>query len=98
VGGSDESFEVGGNINCTAFTSGSFSLQVAYTDETNTAQTANFQGHFTSGYGTTVTGTGPFEAQIMQIRCKASTTITIKTVGTFTNLTYNAQGTIKAID
>lgn len=98
VGASDGSFLVGGNVLCTVYSSGSFSIAVSYTDESNTARTNQpFEGHFTSGYGTAISGAGVFEVQPMQIRAKAATTITILTSGTFTSLTYNAEGTIMQI-
>lgn len=95
AGATDESYLVWGNINCTVFSSGTFSLQCNYTNESNVAQTPLFEGHFTSGYGTTVTGTGSFEGQPLALRVKAGTTITILTSGTFTSLTYNAEGFIQ---
>ena len=97
-GSSDATFIVGANANCTAYSSGSFSINVSYTDEGGTARTVPFQGHFTSGYGTTISGTGAFEGQTLMIRAKASTTITITTSGTFTSLTYNAEGSIMRIN
>lgn len=35
--------------------------------------------------------------QSLQFRCKAATTITIATSGTFTSVVYNVEGTIKQI-
>lgn len=93
VGASDASFTIGTTVTCTAFTSGSMQVQVAYTDETNTARTANIQGHFTSGYGINISGTGAFEGQLLYIRAKAGTNIVISTIGTFV-LTYNIFATI----
>jgi len=97
VGASDGSFLVSGNVLVTAYTSGNFTLQGAYTNEAGTAISAAINGHFTSGYTTTISGAGSVEMQLMQIRAKAGTTITLKTVGTFTNLTYNVEGTIMQI-
>ena len=96
VGASDGTFEVYGNINVTAFIAGTFNMTVAYTDETNTGRTLtlNFSS-LTGTLGIAITGaTGPFEGIPTIIRAKASTTITMATSGTFTNLTYNAEGTI----
>lgn len=96
VGSADASYWVGVSSTCTAYTSGSMQLQAAYTDETNTARTATIQGHFTSGYGINVSGTGAFEGQILHIRAKAGTTIVISTTGTFT-LTYDIYATITKV-
>jgi hypothetical protein len=97
VGAVDGSFWVGGSVNVTAFASGSITLQVAYTDASNVATTLNLNGHFTSGYGTSISGAGDFEGQLIQIRAKAGTTITVKTAGTFTSLTYDAYGTVMQV-
>lgn len=102
VGSSDGTFEVSGNVNVTVSTTHSFSLDVTYTDETNTSQTlilpmSQLTGAFiTGGLITNVTATGPYESPVMHIRCKASTSITIRpSNGTFTSVTYNAEGIIK---
>jgi hypothetical protein len=96
VGAADASFWVGVSATCTAYTSGSMQLQLAYTDETNTSRTANINGHFTSGYGVNVSGTGAFEGQLLHIRAKAGTNIVISTIGTFT-LTYDIYATINKV-
>lgn len=102
VGAADGTFEVSGNVNVTASTTHSFSLDVAYTDETNTAQTlilpmAQLAGAFvTGGLITNVTGTGPYESPVLHIRCKAATSITIRpSNGTYTSVTYNCEAIIK---
>lgn len=102
VGAADGSFEVSGNVNVTASATHSFSLDVVYTDETNASRTlvlpmAQLAGSFvTTGLITNVTGTGPYESPIMHIRCKAATSITIRpNAGTYTSVTYNAEGLIK---
>lgn len=97
VGASDGSFLISGNANVTAYTAGTFTVQVVYKDETNTTQTVNLQGHLTSGYGVNISGSGAFEIQPIHIRALAGSTITIKTAGTFTNLTYNIEGIITQI-
>lgn len=102
VGGSDASYMVSGNILVTTSGSESFSLQVDYTDEGNTARTATIPivristGGFTA---TTISASGavPYPSSSLQIRCKASTAITIKTSGTFTGCTYNVEGRIVRI-
>ena len=98
VGAADASFLVTGNVLVTVSTLHSFSLQVDYTDEGNTARTltmpvAQLAGTFVAAI-TNGTGAGPYEGVAVQLRCKASTAITIKTTGTFTTVTYNVEGYI----
>jgi len=56
----------------------------------------------TGAFVTTITngtGAGPYEGVPLHIRCKASTTITIRTqaAGVYTTVTYNAEGSITQI-
>ena len=102
VGAADGSFEVSANVNVTASGTHSFSMDVTYTDETNTARTlilpmVQLAGNFvTGGLITNVTGVGPYESPVIHIRAKAATSITIRpSAGTFTSVTYNAEGIIK---
>lgn len=104
VGAADGSFEVSANVLVTASVTHSFSVDVSYTDEGNTARTlilpmAQLGGSFISGgLITNVTGVGPYESPVIHIRCKAATAITIRpSAGTFTSVTYNAEGTIKQV-
>lgn len=100
-GGSDASFYVSMNMNVTSATAISTSLNCNYTDESSTARTMIFP--VTSLSGTFLTNgliitTGAFETPVMHIRCKASTAITLYTAtGTFTLVTYTAEGIIKQI-
>jgi hypothetical protein len=71
--GFDASFLASMNVNCTAFTSGSLAIQCQYTNENNVAQTPAFQGHFSAGYGVSITGTGSFEGQPLHIKAKGGT-------------------------
>ena len=77
-------FKIGGDIDVTAFTSGTINLQVTYTDWNNAVQTITIDSValLADSPGTETT-----------ILAKASTSITIKTTGTFT-ATYNVAGTI----
>jgi len=100
VGASDGTFEVMANVRPTTATTHSFNVQVAYTDEGNTARTLNLSFTLVAG-GTLVTlvangnGAVPYMGIPQTIRCKAATSITIKTVGgTFTTVTYNVEGAI----
>ena len=98
VGAADGSFIVSANANITTFVAGTFNVQVAYTDETNTAQTLNLTfSTLTGTLGIALAAAGPFEGIPPHIRCKASTAITVKTAGTFTSLTYNVEGVITQI-
>lgn len=102
VGGADASYMVSGNILVTTSSAESFSINVDYTDEGNTARSAIIPiiriatGAF---IGTTISVSGavPYPSASLQIRCKASTSITIKTTGTFTGCTYNVEGRITKI-
>lgn len=101
VGAADGSFEVSANMNVSAVTVLSTTLTVTYTDESNTARTMilpvqQLTGSFIAGG--LITGTGAWETPEMNIRCKASTVITVKTAtGTFTGVTYSAGGVIAQI-
>ena len=99
VGGADASYTVSGDILVTTSGSESFSLNVDYTDEGNTARSVPIPlvristGGFTAN---TISASGavPYPSATLQIRCKASTAITLKTTGTFTGVTYNVEGRI----
>lgn len=101
VGGSDSSYIVSGNVLVTAATTASFTMTCTYTDEGNTSRTLTLT--FSQSTGTlltaitNVTGTGAYEGVPLHIRCKASTTITFATTGTFTSVTYNAEAQITQI-
>jgi len=98
VGAADGLFRIQGNANITTFVAGSFNMTVTYTDETNTSRTLtlNFSS-LTGTLGIAITGAGPFEGIPAVIRCKASTTITVATSGTFTSLTYNAEAMLEQL-
>lgn len=98
----DGSFEVSANVLVTTATTHSFTVTVSYTDEGNTVRslTLNFctlAGVISNAAITNVAGAVPYEGVPMHIRCKASTTITIATVGTFTAVAYNVEGSIRQI-
>ncbi len=104
VGAADGTFEVSGNVLVTASATHSFSLDVAYTDESSVARTLilpMFQlagAAITGGLITNVTGVGPYESPVLHIRCKTATSITIRVSnGTFTSVTYNSEGSIKQV-
>jgi len=93
VGASDGTYLIGASVLCTTYASGNLNITIAYTDVLGNSITLPLNGHFTSGYGVNVSGTGNFEGQAIQIRAKAATTVTITTTGTF-SLTYNIYGSI----
>lgn len=99
VGAADGSFEVSANMNVTAVTVLATTLTCTYTDESNTARTmilpvAQVAGSFIAAGA--ITATGAWESPVIHIRCKAATAITILTsAGTFTGVTYTAEGVIK---
>lgn len=98
VGAADGSFLVSANANITTFVAGTFNVQVDYTDETNTARTLTLNfSTITGTLGIALAASGPFEGLPAHIRCKAGTSITVKTTGTFTSLTYNVEGVITQI-
>jgi hypothetical protein len=103
VGAADGSFIVSANVNVTTSTTHNFSVEIAYTDETNTARVVTFNVQQLGGTLVTaitnVTGAGPYEGVPLHIRAKASTAITIRTNagGTYTTVTYNAEGVIQQI-
>lgn len=99
--GPDGSYEVSANVLVTTATVHSFTATVAYTDEGNTARTVTMQfstlaGAFVTAM-TNAQGAVPYEGVPLHIRCKASTSITIGTTGTFTSVTYNVEGLIRVL-
>lgn len=99
VGANDGSFKVSANVNVTVATTCSFTVTCAYTDEAGTARTLTMP--FVNVAGTAIvntvanaTGTVPYMGIPVIIRAKAATTIVIATTGTFTTVTYTAEGII----
>ena len=93
--GADSSYEVSDNVNITTYSSGTFTVTCTYTDEGNTSRTLTLTHSNIAGtLATACAAAGAFEGVPLHIRCKASTTITFATTGTFTSLTYNVEGTV----
>lgn len=97
----DASFMVDACVTVTTSTTHNFTVAVDYTDETNTANTqtltfSQLTGVFLTAI-TNVTGAGVYNGAPLHIRCKASTAITIKTVGVFTAVVYNVEGNIRQV-
>jgi len=103
VGAADATYMVSGNILITTDNAAqAIQLVVDYTDEGNTARSVAIpllRISATSWLTSTLGGGGavPYPSSPLPIRCKASTTITIKTIGAFTSTTYNVEGTIVKI-
>lgn len=98
VGSSDGSFIISANANITTFVAGTFNITVSYTDETNAAQTLKLSFSTVTGtLGIALAAAGAFEGIPVHIRCKANTSITVATTGTFTSLTYNVESYIQQL-
>lgn len=101
VGASDASYEVSANVLVTTATTHNFTATVAYTDEGNTARTLTLNFSSLAGaLATAIINTGgaiPYSGIAVHIRCKAATTITVATTGTFTTVTYNVEGIIRQL-
>lgn len=105
VGAADGTFVVSGNILINSGATFSMSLDVTYTDQGNTSRTlvlplAQLAGTFVvTGLATNITGTGPYESASMTIRCKASTSITIRPSagGTYTACNYDVYANIRQV-
>jgi len=101
LGASDGSFIVSANVLVTVSTAHSFTVTVTYTDEGGNARVLTLTFSQITGTMlmtiTNITGAGAYEGVPLHIRAKASTTITIATVGTFTVVTYNVEGAITQI-
>lgn len=98
---SDGSFIVSANVLVTTATLHNFTVTCAYTDEGNTARTMTLPFSVLAGtFVTAITnasGTVPYEGIPAHIRVKGGTAITVATVGTFTTVTYNVEGSITQI-
>lgn len=100
VGVADGSFEVSANVLVTTATTHAFTVTCAYTDEGNTARTLTLPFTLVAGSAivnsvANANGAVPYMGIPQHIRCKAATTITIATTGTFTTVAYNVEGVIK---
>ncbi len=103
VGAADGDFRVSAQMSVTASTTLVTTLTCTYTDVANVARTMIFpvvavSGTFVAAGAITGAGASIWETPTMNIRCKASTAITILTsTGTFTGVTYSASGTITQV-
>lgn len=104
----DGSFDVCMNVLLTTSTTHTFTGQCTYTDEGNTARTITMPFRLaadttalTSSISQTTSGSAatPYHGVPVRIRVKGATAITLLTAsgGTYTTVTYNAEGTIKQV-
>jgi hypothetical protein len=99
VGATDTSFLVDYNALITATGSESFTIRCDFTDENNTARTLTMSRFNLSGVvGTTLAGINTYLGIPTRIRCKAGTSITIYSTGTFTGCTYNVEASIRQLN
>jgi hypothetical protein len=99
----DGSYDISCNVLVTTATSHSFGCRVDYTDEGNTARSILLDFATPSGFPggaaaiVNTNGAVPYAGTVRHLRVKASTSITILTVGTFTTVTYNVEGIIRRV-
>ena len=97
----DGSYQICANVLVTTSSAEAFTVIVAYTDEGNTARTATMTFQLVNGtIGTNIAfanGAVPYMGHPLNIRCKASTAITVATTGTFTGCTYNVETIFKKV-
>jgi hypothetical protein len=96
-GGGTGTFRIGAYLNITAVTLDVIQIQVNYTDENSNTRTATFFGMGTTSAGLSTVGNSNFGS--VDIRCKASTAITITTTLTTStgSITYDVGGTIQQL-
>ncbi len=104
VGAVDASFEVFMNVLVTTSTTHTFTCECAYTDEGNTARTITMPFRLvgdTTALTSSIAAAAavPYHGVPVQIRCKAATTIILRTqaAGTYTTVTYNVEGFIRKL-
>jgi hypothetical protein len=88
---------VGGFVEITAFTSGSVTLTVSYTDPSGNAKTANFTGWVTSTDSQTLNAAGAYPLYCMTIEVKYNTAITVYATVSGT-LTYSVGAWIAKVN
>ncbi len=98
----DGDFEISGNVLVTTATTHAFTMTCAYTDEGGSARTKTLSFELVAGgaLSTVVTaanGTVPYMGNVVHIRAKQTTAITVQTTGTFTTVVYNARAAIRQL-
>lgn len=101
VGQTNSVFNVSAIIDVTTSTTYSFTCTCAYTDWGGTSRVLTLNFSSLAGVLSTIIvntgGAGPREGVVQSIKAKAGTAITIASVGTFTSVTYNADGVITQV-
>lgn len=99
VGASDGDYDVTAYVLVTTSAVHNFTVTCDYTDESNTARTVTMIFSSLAGAVTTAilntAGAVPYLGIPIRIRAKAATAITLATVGVFTSVTYNVEGSIR---
>jgi len=95
----DCTIEVSANVLVTTLGSGSFTVTVSYTDESNSARTLTLPFYVVAGTSaTTINSAAPYMGIPLRCRVKANTNVSVQSVaGTFTGCTYNIEASIKRI-
>jgi hypothetical protein len=89
--GQTEEVEVGAEIRCSAYTSGTIQIQASFVDRGGTSRTVVLPVNNNGTLATGVTATGYFGTPTMKISTTSGNTITLATIGTFT-ATYTGSG------
>src|ERR1035437_2090761 len=101
-GATDASFLVSANVLVITSTLHSFTATVSYTSEDNTARVVTLNFSTLAGTLTpTIANAGgavPYEGVPLHIRCKAYTSITVATTGTFTTVVYNIESQLTKLN
>lgn len=98
--GNKHALMVNGFIKITTFSSGSITLAVAFTDETGAAQTGNVQLNVvgTSGFTNVAGAANLFQGAPLYLEVNPNTSVTMKTTGTFTSLTYDVGASVVMVN
>ena len=98
----DASYEILMNVLVTTSTTHTFTCECAYTDESNAARIITMQFNIvgaTTALTSSIAASAavPYHGVPLLIRCKAGTTITLRTqaAGTYTTVVYNVEGWIQ---
>ncbi len=104
VGAADATYEVLMNVLVTTSTAHTFTCECAYTDEGNTARTITMPFRLvgdTTALTSSIAASAavPYIGVPLMIRCKAATSIILRTQagGTYTTVAYNVEGLIRKV-
>lgn len=93
--GTFSNYRLGGYITVTASTASTITLQLTYTDETNTSRTQQFVAM--GAASANITAIGSYVFPDIQFRAKAGTSIVLSTTATGTSRTYNLGATFERL-